>query len=125
MSKADTRSKIIYWASTGLISAMMLLSAGMYFFNNEMVTETFVRLGYPTFIIYPLAIAKILAIVAILTKKSDVLKEWAYAGLFFDFMLAASSHIMVNDGEHAGALVAIVLLLTSYFFDRKLFPKNR
>lgn len=114
---------IIYWASTGLISAFMLFSASMYFFNHEMVAETFTRLGYPVYVIYPLAIAKMLAVVAILTKKSQTLKEWAYAGLFFDFILATSGHIMVNDGEFAGALVALVLLLVSYSYDRKLFPK--
>ena len=113
--------KIIYWVSTGLLCALMLLSAGMYFFNHDMVVETFSRLGFPTYIIYPLAIAKILAVIAILTKKSAILKEWAYAGLFFDFVLAVSGHVMVQDGEYAAAAVAIVLLFVSYFYDRKLF----
>ena len=115
-------NKIIYWASTGIVAAMMLFSAGMYFFNYEMVAETFVRLGFPVYIIYPLAVAKILAVIAILTKKSDTLKEWAYAGLFFDFILAASGHIMANDGEFAGAVFALVVLLISYRYDRLLFP---
>ena len=94
----------------------------MYFLDHEMVSETFLRLGYPVYIIYPLAVAKILAVTAILTKKSDTLKEWAYAGLFFDFILAASAHIVAKDGEFAAAMVAAVLLLVSYWYDRKLFP---
>ena len=121
MNSNNKVSKIIYWVSTGLLSALMLMSAGMYFFNNAMVAETFTNLGFPTYIIYPLAVAKILAVVAILTKKSKILKEWAYAGLFFDFVLAASAHIVANDGEFAPALVAIVLLFVSYTYDRKLF----
>ena len=113
--------KIIYWATTGLVCLLMLFSATMYFLNHEMVSETFLNLGYPTYVIYPLAIAKILAVVAILTKKSALLKEWAYAGLFFDFVLAFSGHLMVNDGEHMAAGVAIVLLIVSRIYDHKLF----
>lgn len=116
-------TKIIYWASTGFFSALMLFSAGVYFFNHEMVAETFIRLGYPDYIIYPLAVAKILAVTAILAKKSETLKEWAYAGLFFDFILAGSAHIMAGDGEFAPAMVALVALLVSHRYDRKLFPR--
>ncbi len=116
----EKRNKIIYLAATGLLSVLMLFSAGMYFFNNEMVQETFTKLGYPTYIIYPLAIAKILGLVAIWTKKSDTLKEWAYAGFFFDFVLAASAHISINDGEYAPSALAAVLLLVSYVFEKKV-----
>ena len=117
-------NKIIYWVSTGLLCAMMLMSAGMYFFNNAAIADTFESLNYPTYIIYPLAIAKILAVVAILTKRSALLKEWAYAGLFFDFVLAAAAHIAVQDGDHFGAIIAIVLLVVSYVYDRKVFPQK-
>lgn len=112
--------KRIYWISTGLLTLLMLMSAGMYFFNYDMVSETFTNLGFPTYIIYPLAVAKILGLVAIWTEKSTSLKEWAYAGFFFDFLLAASAHIIINDGEYAAALMALVLLLTSYFTWKKL-----
>ena len=97
----------------------MLMSAGMYFLNHEMVADTFNKLGYPTYIIYPLAIAKILGLIAIWTKKSNTLKEWAYAGFFFDFVLALVAHLQVKDGEFAPALVAIFLLMVSYLFENK------
>ena len=118
-----SKDKIIYWGSTGLLAVWMLFSAGMYVFNYEMVVEIIRGMGYPEYIIYPLAVAKVLAVIAILTKKSEMLKEWAYAGLFFDFVLAASGHIMAGDGDYAPALVAIVVLFISYSYDRKLFPR--
>ncbi len=117
----EKRNKIIYWVVTGLLSAMMLMSAGMYFFNNEMVQETFTRLGHPTYIVYPLAIAKILGVIAILSKKSRLLKEWAYAGFFFDFLLALFAHLNVGDNEYMPSVVALVLLLVSRFYDGKVF----
>ena len=114
------RNRLIYLIATGLLTALMLMSAGMYFFNHAMVAEAFSNLGFPTYLIYPLAIAKLLGLVAIWTKKSNTLKEWAYAGFFFDFVLAFSAHLYVKDGAHMAALVAIVLVLVSYFFEKKL-----
>lgn len=113
-------NKIIYWIATGLLSLMMLGSATMYFIQHEAVAEVFKSLGFPIYIIYPLAIAKILGVIAIVTRKSPALKEWAYAGFFFDFVLASSAHIMAGDGQFAPAIVALVLLFTSYFFERKI-----
>ena len=113
--------KIIFWVATGLLSALVLGSSGMYLFNTEEVKSIFTALGFPTFIVYPLAIAKILGVVAIVTRKSRTLVEWAYAGLFFDFVLAAAAHINVNDGEHMGAFIALVLWAISYFLQRKVF----
>ena len=114
------RNRIIYLASTALLTLMMIGSAGMYIFNYEMVSEVFAKLGFPSYIIYPLAIAKILGLIAIWTKKSEMLKEWAYAGFFFDFILATFAHIMINDGEYAAALAALILLLVSYFWEKKM-----
>ncbi len=96
----------------------------MYIFNHEFVSETFSRLGYPTYLIYPLATAKVLGILAILTRKSKFLRELAYAGFFFNFILAISAHLYVNDGEFISATVALVLLICSYVFGKKVFGKE-
>lgn len=112
--------KMIYWIATGLLSALLLMSAGMYIFNNPMVSETFTKLGFPTYIIYPLALLKVLGLVAIWTNKSKTLKEWAYAGFFFNFLLAASAHINIGDGEAMGAFMAMALLFTSYIFGNRI-----
>ena len=114
------RNKLIFWISTGLLSLMMLGSAGMYFFNHAEVAKVFTSLGFPTFIIYPLAIAKILGLLAIWFGRSQKLKEWAYAGFFYDFTLALVAHLMVNDGQFGGAAMALVLLAASYYTHDKL-----
>lgn len=111
--------KITYWVSTGILSVLMLMSAAMYVFTHAEVSQTFIALGYPAYIIYPLALAKILALLAIWTDKSKTLKEWAYAGLFFDFVLAFFAHFMISDGDQYGAVLALVLLTVSYFTWKK------
>ncbi|MBX2875416.1 MAG: DoxX family protein [Saprospiraceae bacterium] len=112
----------IFRIATGLFSLMMVGGATTYFVQYDQVQEVFTSLGYPTYIIYPLAIAKLLGIVAIWTNKSKMLKEWAYAGFVFDFLLATSAHLNVGDGEHWGAIIALVLVSISYYYNRKLYP---
>ena len=121
---ANKKYKVIYWVSTGLLTVLILFSAGNYIFNNEAFSEIFTTLGYPTYIIYPLAIAKLLGLLAIWTKKSKTLKEWAYAGFFFDFVLAIFAHLNVNDGAFPFPLIALILLMTSYFTEKKAFNKD-
>jgi len=113
------RNKIIYYISTGLLTASMSISILMYVFAHDVALEAFTKLGFPTFIIYPLAAAKLLGLIAIWTGKSKMLKEWAYAGFTFNLILATSAHLSIGDGEFAPALVALILVITSYVFNKK------
>jgi hypothetical protein len=113
-------NKITYYTSTSLLTLLLLFSVGMYFFNHEEVSVMFTSFGYPTYIIYPYAIAKLLGLVAIWFVTNKVIKEWAYAGFFFAFILAFFAHFMIRDGEQTGALVAIILLIVSYFTYKKM-----
>ena len=112
--------KIIFWVVTGLLSLMMLGSAGMYIFNYGSTAAIFQSLGYPTYIIYPLAIAKILGVIAIVTNYSKPLKEWAYAGFFYDFLLAASAHYFSGIPSPLIPIIALALLIVSYILDKKV-----
>lgn len=114
-------NKIVYWLATGLLSAMMFMSASMFVFNNAAVQELFISLGYPVYIIYPLATAKFLGIIVILTNKSIFLKKLAYAGFFYDFLLAFSAHINARDGGYIPSIIAMTLLIISYLYDKKVF----
>ena len=117
------RNKIIFYGATGLLSLMMLASAGMYMFNHEEMSKLFTSLGYPVYIIYPLAVVKILGVIAFWVPNYPTIREWAYAGFFFEFILAFFAHFMISDGEQMGAIMALVLLGLSYFFG-KLYKKE-
>jgi hypothetical protein len=92
----------------------------MYIFVYPRAEGFFISLGFPTWIIYPLAIAKILGVIAVLTKKSQLLKEWAYAGFFFDALLALVAHYIAQDGEFMPALISIILVIISRTFETKI-----
>jgi hypothetical protein len=84
--------KIAYRIVTGLFCLMMLASAAFEIFGFSRSAELLKQLDYPAHIAYLLPVTKILGVVAILTKYSRTLKEWAYAGFFFDFLLAILAH---------------------------------
>lgn len=107
--------KIVYWIGTALLCLLMLFSAYNYIFNHAALADAYTSLGYPTYLIYPLAAAKILGVVAILSNLNKTLAEWAYAGFFSDLVLAAAAHIMVGDGSELFAIIGLVFWAVSYF----------
>jgi len=109
--------KIIYWICTVIICGLMLFSAVMTFIPNPQNAEMAKHIGYPDYIFKFLAVAKILAVIAILVPGYPRLKEWAYAGLFFDMLGATYSFFAIGDPVAAWApiIVFIAILLGSYF----------
>ena|SRR5258708_7325635 len=88
---------LLYWISTGLLALFM----GMGGVQNMLVTQSSIDLittdlGYPLYIIPFLGVSKVLGVIAILIPVPPRLKEWAYAGLFFDLVGAMYSGIADN-----------------------------
>lgn len=117
--------KLIYWISTVLLSLILLFSAGSHLFSHSNLVITYESLGYPTYLIYPLAFAKILAVAAIVSNKVKFLKRLAYAGVFFNLLLAFVAHVAENDGAGILALLGLLLVVISWAFDKLLKPKHR
>ena len=114
------RDKIIYYVTTGLLTILMLYSVSMYFFNHDAVAAMFTNFGYPTYIIYPYAVIKLLGLIALWMPGFKLVKEWAYAGFVFAFILAFFAHYMIGDGEQSGAVLALILLVVSYIFNKRI-----
>ena len=118
-------NKIAFYIATGLLSLMITSSViGFYFLKNDQAVAAFESFGYPTYLVYPYGILKLIGIVVLWLPNFKALKEWAYSAFFFAFVLAFFAHFMVNDGEHFGAIIAIVLLLISYIFYKRMNSKN-
>ncbi|RMA66069.1 DoxX family protein [Ulvibacter antarcticus] len=110
--------KIVYWIATFLLSALFLYSAVMYLKDTAVIEGYYQDYQYPTHLVIPMAVAKILAVIMILWRSSKWLTEWAYAGLFFDMALASLAHFYANDSEMTLPLLGIIVLLISYFFGK-------
>jgi len=117
----SNRDRVLYWIFTGLLTAQMLGTAGMQLFNPDMGREGFIRLGYPTYILYPLALAKLLGLAAVLSNRSYLLKNLAYAGFLYLLLLAVTAHLAAGEGpETIPAALALVWLAGSFHFGRKV-----
>ncbi|WP_196894705.1 DoxX family protein [Aureivirga marina] len=108
--------KIIYWIFTSFLCLQLLISVGFYFFETTFMKQMIIALEFPAYLVIPMGIAKLLAVIAIFTGFHKTIKEWAYAGLFYNLLLAVSAHINKGDNEYLGALISLVFLIGSYVF---------
>ena len=92
----EKKTRIAYWIITGLLCFCLLGGIGQLF-RVKQVVDGFAPLGYPTYFISILGFWKVMAIIAILIPKFPLLKEWAYAGVFFAMTGASASHIAIHD----------------------------
>ncbi len=115
----NKRNKIIFIIVKVLFTIIIMIGTVMYFTNHELVASRIANLGYPTYIIYPLGILKLLGLMTIWISKSVVLKEWAYSGLLFVLVLGVSAHVSIQDNEYLPALMGLIFGLISYVFHRK------
>ena len=114
------RDLIIYRVVTALFSIMLLGGAITYFVDYEMTSKMFTSLGVPTEIIYPLAVAKILGVLAIWFIKNPLIKKLAYLGFALDLIMAIISHLNAEDGGAYGPIIPLILLVISYVFFRRV-----
>jgi hypothetical protein len=100
--------KVVYWGSTGIVG-LMLLFALSYLTGNEQVVSGFAKAGYPQHLRVVLGVAKPLAAIVLLLPGLALLKEWAYAGATFAWVMAFIS--AYSSGEGAQVLVMPPVLL--------------
>lgn len=118
-----------YWAVTGFLSFGMLLGGSGQLYRASFNVEGIVHLGFPVYVLTIIGLWKILAVVAILIPKHLLLKEWAYAGLFFLLSGGVVSHFASGDSIVAALPVFMFMCLTviSWYLrpaDRRLIPLN-
>jgi hypothetical protein len=121
-------SNIIYWISTILFAGLMIFSAaGGLQPTQQAIQLIHDQLGYPVYFIPFISVAKVIASIVILIPAiGRSVKEWAYAGLFFDLSGAIYSGIAVAgtfDPRMIGMLIWIVPGVVSYYCWRKRLKK--
>jgi hypothetical protein len=102
---------IAYWIVTGFLALEILVGAGWDLSRHPHVVDVVTRLGYPVYLLMIVGAWKVLGGITLLVPKFPRLKEWAYAGVFFEMSGAAVSHLLA--GDYSGiALPAFFSMLT-------------
>ncbi len=112
-------NNIIYWISTTIFSGLMIFAAvGGVKPSEQSIQIIHDGLGYPIYFIQFISIAKILGVIIILIPGRGWIKDWAYAGLFFDLAGAVYSGIAASpkfDPLILTMLIWIVPGIVSYY----------
>jgi hypothetical protein len=87
------------------------------------VMEGMAHLGYPAYFVLILGTWKVLGTAAVLAPGLPRVKEWAYAGMFFDLTGAAASH--TASGDPAAKILMPLILVSLVAASWKLRPANR
>ena len=126
----EKRKLIWYWIITVLLSFCIFFGGLSQALQLKEVLQGFKPLGYPTYFISLIGIWKMLGVIAILIPKFPLLKEWAYAGIFFAMTGAVISHIASDDIKVqiiAPFMLAIFTVLSWYLrpADRRIVSFNQ
>lgn len=114
--------KLLYWLFTLLFAGFMGWSAVPdVLAKSDAVKFMHDYLGYPVYFISFIGVAKLLGVIALLIPGFPRIKEWAYAGMFFD-LVGATYSILAQGKPDAGLLFMIIpfgLGILSYVFHQK------
>ena len=116
--------KIAYWIVTGLMAALLVLSAVPDVLMVDGAVEMFTHLGYPKYLLPFIGVAKLLGVLVVVAPGLPrSLKEWAYAGLVIDLVGALYSHISVGDEAKffVAPVIGLVLVFGSYALYRSVY----
>jgi hypothetical protein len=85
-------------------------SALLFLSGTPKVAESLGALGYPGYVAKILGVAKLLGVAALWAPVPKTVKEWAYAGFFFNLAGAVVSHL-ASAGPRSHALQPAILLI--------------
>lgn len=94
---AMTPRAVVYWATTVFVVFNMFFGALAELAQFTPTAEGMQALGYPIYMMTILGTWKVLGSITLLIPRFPRLKEWAYAGMFFNMTGAAISHLVVAD----------------------------
>ncbi|MBE9464478.1 DoxX family protein [Dyadobacter subterraneus] len=115
-------AKRIYWTGAALTSLWFGASGFFELTKNPLVWGITVQLGYPPHFIYILGVAKVLGVIVLLIPDRLLrLKEWVFAGIFFDIIFAFGSKVSVlGVAATTDAVIAFVMVSVTYLMFRKI-----
>jgi hypothetical protein len=111
-----SRLEVGYWICTLYISLESLWAGITDILHAPPLFEELHRLGYPSHFGALLGIWKVLGAIALAIPRRPLLKEWAYAGMFFDFSAAIVAHAAAHDAPfwYLGPVLSLAALAASW-----------
>lgn len=115
--------KIWYWIVTIIFAGFMIFTAIPNIVSNKDSVDLINGfMGFPKYLIPFLGVAKLVGAIVILIPGLNRIKEWAYAGLFFDLAGATYGMIYLTGlrPDIIGMILPIIFLFLSYYLWHKI-----
>jgi len=119
----DKIRAIAYWATTVFGPASFVVGGVLGVTHDPQLMSTLQHLGYPPYFAAISGTWKILGAIAVVVPGFPRVKEWAYAGFFFELTAAAASRAFV--GDSAADIVAPLGFLALVVASWALRPASR
>lgn len=120
----STRARTIaFWVTTIFGPASFVIGGYLHLTRDPQVMATLAHLGYPVYFATIMGVWKLLGAIAIVVPGIPRLKEWAYAGFFFDLTGAAATRAFV--GDSAADILAPLVFLALVAASWALRPASR
>src|SRR5262245_20084095 len=116
---------IAYWTFTVLLVAELAAGSLWNFLQIEWVRVQLNHLGYPLYLTYILGVCEIGGAAVIIAPGLQRLKEWAYAGSFFNFSGAVASHLLAGDWSPLSVWLTPLVLSMFVIVSWALTPADR
>jgi hypothetical protein len=117
---------IVYWLTTSIVAFGLLPGGIADVVHQPGVVAGMALLGYPVYFLTILGCWKVLGGLVLIAPRLPRLKEWAYAGAFFDFTGAAASHAACGDyGTHGFHIIITILFAAFTLASWALRPPSR
>jgi uncharacterized membrane protein YphA (DoxX/SURF4 family) len=125
--EVSTKAKsIAYWTTTVLVAFFMSGGIAQIAQSKANPHGVVPELGYPMYFFAIIGFWKVLGAIAILVPRFPRLKEWAYAGIFFDLTGAAISCAAVGGyGAYGFHVIAPLLIAGLTVASWALRPPSR
>ncbi len=105
---------------TGLFFGIFLYAAVWALVDAPGTYADTEQLGFPGYFTYPLAVAKLAGLAVIAWGRLRTLSGLAFAGFFYDVVLATSAQVAQgNPGRAALAVLAVAVTAGAYLADRR------
>ena len=120
------KTKVVaYWAATGVLAFCIGSGGAAELAQVPGNVQGLAALGYPAYFVMIIGLWKVLGAIAVLVPRFPRLKEWAYAGMFFNMTGAAVSTVTVTGTHEPWHVVAQLVMAALVIASWALRPPSR